>query len=177
MFWRKTNQHLRFFREKISQFRRESVWKRFLGEQILQKKGNSNHSLSLGEKASNFSLKVPSKAVRTAFYVSKGWILGKKLEVYSSLIFSDTAQIFLDFMRKVFCRIINYAFYSPKGSFWEKFLFEICASHSRISSYNRWEPVAQNCLVGLWIQSVQIILFLKKKSCWKIYQFFLDCEQ
>ena len=41
----------------------------------------------------------------------------KKMEVYSSLIFSDTAQTFLDFMWRVFRRNINYAFYAPKGSF------------------------------------------------------------
>ena len=105
---------------------------------ISAKKGISNHLLSLGEKVSNFSPKVLIRAVRTAFNVSKGWILGKKLEVYSSLIFSDTAQYFWDFMPRVFCRIINYSFYSTKGSFWEKFLFEICASHSRISSGNWW---------------------------------------
>ena len=84
------------------------------------------------------------------------------MEVYSSLIFSDTAQIFLDFMRRVFCRITNYAFYSPKGSFWEKFLFELCASQSRISIDNRWGPVAKNFSVGLWIQNFQIIPFQKK---------------
>ena len=94
------------------------------------------------------------------------------MEVCSSLIFSDTAQIFLDFLRRVFCRIINYAFYSPKGSFWEKFLFELCASQSRISSDNRWGPAAQNCLVGLWIESVQIILFLKKNLVGKFINFF-----
>ena len=52
-------------------------------------------------------------------------------------------------MRRVFARIINYAFYSPKGSFWEKSLFEICAAHSRISSDNKWGFIAQNFSVGL----------------------------
>ena len=73
----------------------------------------------------------------------------KNLEVYSSLFFSDTAQKFLDFMRWVFCRFIKYAFYSPKGSFWEKVLFEIGASHSRISSDNRCGFIAQNFSIGL----------------------------
>ena len=63
---------------------------------------------------------------------------------------------------KFFCRITNYAFYSPKGSFWEKFLFELCASQSRISIDNRWGPVAKNFSVGLWIQNFQIIPFQKK---------------
>ena len=71
------------------------------------------------------------------------------MELYSSLISSDTAQNFLDFMRRVFARIINHAFYSPKGSFWEKSLFEICAAHSRISSDNKWGFIAQNFSVGL----------------------------
>ena len=73
----------------------------------------------------------------------------KLLEVYSSLIFSDTEQKLSDFMRTVLCRIINYAFYAPKGSFWENFLFEIYASHSRISNENRCQFIAQNFSVGL----------------------------
>ena len=93
--------------------------------------------------------KVPSRAVITAIYVSKGWFLGKKLEVYSSLFFSNTVQNFLAFMRRIFCRIINYAFYSPKGSFWEKLVFEVWASHSRISSVNKCPFIAQNFSVGL----------------------------
>ena len=59
------------------------------------KKGKSNHLLTLGEKVSNFSPKVPSRAVRTAFYVSKGWILGKK---FGSIQFSD----FLGHREKLF---------------------------------------------------------------------------
>ena len=43
------------------------------------KKGKSNHLLTLGEKISNFSHKFPSRALKTAFNVSRGWILGKKL--------------------------------------------------------------------------------------------------
>ena len=128
----------------------------------------------MGEKVSKFSPKVPNRAVRTAFYVTRGWILWKKfLEVYSSLIFSDTEQIFSDFMRRVLCRIINYAFYAPKGSFWEIFLVKICAPHSRISSDHRCRFIAQNFLVGLSNlnpKSVQMILF-QKKTCWNIYQF------
>ena len=106
------------------------VWRRNFWGNKFCKKGNSNHFLTLGKKVSNFSPKIARRAVITALYVSKGQILWKKnLEVYSSLFFSDTAQNFLDFMRRVFCRFIKYAFYSPKGSFWEKFLFEICAWH------------------------------------------------
>ena len=137
------------------------------------KKINSNHLLTLGEKDSNFSLKVPSRAVRTAFYVSKGWILGKKtLEVYSSLIFSDTAQNFLVFMRRVFCRTIIYAFYSPKGSFWEKLLFEICASHLRISSDSRCGFIAQNFSLELSnLNSKCPDHSFSEKTCWNNYQF------
>ena len=71
------------------------------------------------------------------------------LEVYSSPIFSATAQTFLDITRRVLCRIINYAFYSTKGSFWEIFLVEICAPRSRISSDHRCRFTAQNFSVGL----------------------------
>ena len=71
------------------------------------------------------------------------------LKIYSSPIFSDTVQKFLDITRRVFCRIINYAFYSTKGSFWEIFLVEICAPHSRISSDHRCRFIAQNFSVGL----------------------------
>ena len=150
MFWRKINQQFRIFRGKFSEFQRESVQKNFLREQILHKRGNSNHFLNLGQKVSNFSPEVPSRAFRKAFYVTRGCSLGKKLlEVYSSLIFSDTEQKLSDFMRTVFCRIIKYAFYAPKGSFWENFLFEICAPHSRISSYKRCRFIAQNVLVRL----------------------------
>ena len=82
--------------------------------------------------------------------MTRGWSRWKKfLEVYSSLIFSDTEQMFLDFMLRVLCRIINYAFYAPKGSFWEIFLVEICAPHSRISSDSRCRFIAQNFSVGL----------------------------
>ena len=63
----------------------------FWGNKICKKKGNSNPSLYLGEKASNFSPKVPSKAVRMAFYVSKGWIPGKKRK-YTVLWFSRTPR-------------------------------------------------------------------------------------
>ena len=52
-------------------------------------------------------------------------------------------------MRRVFCRIVSNAFYSHKGIFWAKFLFEICASHSRIWSDNRCGFIAQNFSVGL----------------------------
>ena len=41
-----------------------------------------NRFLKMAEKVSNFSPKVPRRAIRTAFYVTRGWILGKKyLEV------------------------------------------------------------------------------------------------
>ena len=151
------------------------------GTNFAKKKGNSNHFLTLGEKVSNFSPKVPSSAVKTAFNVSKGWILGKKtLEVYSSLIFSDTAQNFLDFMRRVFCRIVNYAFYSPKGSFWEKFLFENCASHWRISSDNKCGFLAQNFSVGLSNLNPKCPdhPFSEKNLLeYLSFSLFLDCEQ
>ena len=155
--------------------------KKFWGNKFWKKKGNSNHFLTLGEKVSNFSPKVPSRAIRTAFYVSKDWILGKNfLEVYSSLIFSDTAQNFLDFMRKFFCRIINYAIHWPKWSFWEKFPFELCTSHSRISSDNRCGFIAQNFLVGLSNLNPNCpdhIFSEKNLLQYLSISLFLDCEQ
>ena len=125
------------------------------------KKGNSNPSLYLGEKASNFSPKVPSKAVRTAFYVSKGWILGKKRK-YTVLWFSRTPRKFFWLYAKSFLQDYQLCIILTQGEFCEKFLFELCASQSRISSDNRWGAVAQKFSVGLWIQNVQIILFQKK---------------
>ena len=145
----------------------------FWGNKFCKKKGNSNHLLTLGEKVSNFSPKVPSRAVSTAFYVSKGWILGKKfLEVYSSLIFSDTAQNFLDFMIKVFCRIINYAFYSPKWSFGRNFCLK------SVLHLHGFQAIigAGFCtkVFGRVVQSeskVSRSSFFRKKTCWNFSQF------
>ena len=53
---------------------------------------NSNHFLTLGKKVSNFSPKIPSRALITAFYVSKGRILGKKVWKYTVLCFSRTPR-------------------------------------------------------------------------------------
>ena len=147
-FWRKRIQHLRFFREETKNFGRKVSRRKFWGNKFCKKKYFESFN-DFGRESFKLFPKFPSRAVRTAFFVSKGWILGKKLELYSSLISSDTAQNILDFMRRVFGRIINYAFYSPTGSFWEKFLFEIYASHSRISSDNRRGFFAQNFPVGL----------------------------
>ena len=85
------------------------------------KKGNSNHSLSLGEKASNFSSKVPSKAVRTAFYVSKGWISGTKWK-YTVLWFSRTpCKSFWTLCEEFFAGLSIMHFTSPKGVFGRNF--------------------------------------------------------
>ena len=73
MFWRKGIQHFRIFTEKIAELRRESVQKKFLRERILNKKDNSNLFMNLREKDSNSYPKVLSRAVRTAFYVSRSW--------------------------------------------------------------------------------------------------------
>ena len=59
--------------------------RKFLREHFLQKRYFES-IIVLGEKVSNFSPKVPIRAVRTAFYVSKGWILGKTT---GSIQFSD----------------------------------------------------------------------------------------
>ena len=108
-FWRKWIQHYQIFRKKISEFRWKFVGicssnlpskcpKEISGEQSLHKKVNSNHFLLLAEKVSNFSSKVPSSAVKTAFNVSGGWNPGKKmfLEVQNSPIFPDFEKKFSD---------------------------------------------------------------------------------
>ena len=129
-FWRKWIQHLRIFREKISEFRRESVYKQFLREQILQK-GVFESFFDRGRESFKLSQKFAAELSWRQPTYPKDEFLEKNLEVYSSLFFSDTAQNFLDFMRRAFCWIINCAFYSPKGSFWEKFVFEIFTDSKR----------------------------------------------
>ena len=149
MFWRKWIQHLRIFREKTQTFRGKVSGRNFWGNKFC-KKGISNPFLGLGAKVSNSSLKVPSRTVITAFYVSNEWILGKKFRKYTVLCFSRTPRKpFWTLCDDFFCRINNYAFYSPTGSFWEKFVFQICASHSRISSDTSCGFFAQNFSVGL----------------------------
>ena len=140
---------------------------------ISAKKGISNHLLSLGEKVSNFSPKVLIRAVRTAFYVSKGWILGKNLEVYSSLIFSDTAQNFWDLMPRAFAGLSIIHFTRPKGVFGRNFCLK---SALHIHGY-------QAVIGGLFckkffgrvVQSeskVSRSSYFRKKNCWNIYHFF-----
>ena len=101
------------------------------------KKGNSNHFLTLGEKVSKFSPKVPSSAVKTAFNVSGWWNPGKKmfLEVQNSPIFSDFQTNFSDCKRWVSSRMSIYAFRLPKRRFWKGLLFGIWASQSRTSGH------------------------------------------
>ena len=72
----------------------------------------------------------------------------KNLEVYSSLIFSDTAKLF-GLYAKSFSQDYQLCFLLAQMEFWEKFLFEICASHTRISNDNRCGFIAQNFSVGL----------------------------
>ena len=83
-------------------------------------KSNSNHFLTLGEKVSNFSPKVPSRAVRTAFYVYRGWILRNKFWKYTILWFSRTlSKSFRTSCDEFFAGLSAYAFYAPRGSFCE----------------------------------------------------------
>ena len=75
-------------------------------------------------------------------------------------------------MRRVFCRTIIYAFYTPKGSFWEKLLFEICASHLRISSDSRCGFIAQNFSLELSNLNPKCPDHpFSEKTCWNNYQF------
>ena len=140
---------------------------------ISAKKGISNHLLSLGEKVSNFSPKVLIRAVRTAFYVSKGWILGKNLEVYSSLIFSDTAQNFWDLMPRAFAGLSIIHFTRPKGVFGRNFCLK---SALHIHGYQAiigrlfWKK-----FFGRVVQSeskVSRSSSFRKKNCWNFYHFF-----
>ena len=86
------------------------------------KKGNSNHLLTLGEKASNFSPKVPSGAVRTALYVSKGRILGKKFWKYTVLWSSRTPRkTFWTLCEKFFAGLPVMHFTRPNGVFGRNF--------------------------------------------------------
>ena len=57
-----------------------SVQRKILRKQNLHKRVNHNHFLTLGHKVWNLYLKPPSRAVRTAFYVSRGWFPGFFLE-------------------------------------------------------------------------------------------------
>ena len=82
------------------------------------KKSNSNHFLTLGEEVSNFSPKTPSRAVITAFYVSKGWILGKKNCKYTVLSFSRTPRKpFWTLCDDFFAGLTNMHFTRPKWVF------------------------------------------------------------
>ena len=95
----------------------------------LCKKGNSNLFLTLGEKVSNFSPKFPSRAVSTAFYVSKGWILGKKT---GSIQFSDflghRAKLFEIYAKSFFAGLSIMHFTRPK-----KFLGKISVWNLRFT--------------------------------------------
>ena len=86
------------------------------------KKSNSNHLLSLGEKVSNFSPNVPSRALRTAFYVSKGWILGKKNWHYTVLWFPRTPRkTFWTLCEEFLAGLSIMYFTRPKGVFGRNF--------------------------------------------------------
>ena len=103
----------------------------------------------------------------------------KKLEVYSSLIFSDTAQNFFDFMPRVFCRIINYAFYSPKEVFGRNFClkstFHVHGFQAILSAgllHKILDRIVQS------ESKVSRSSYFRKKNlleCLSI-SFFLDCE-
>ena len=121
MFCREWIQHLRIFREKSQTFGGKVSRRKFWGNKFC-KKGNSNHLLTLGEKVSKFSPKVPSRAVRTAFYVSKGWILGKKIWKYTVLWFSRTPRkIFWTLCEEFFAGLSIMHSTRPKGVFGRNF--------------------------------------------------------
>ena len=101
-------------------------------------------------KLQTFHQKFPEELSERHFTYPKDEFYEKKIWKYIVLWLSRTPRkTFLDFIRRVFRRIVIDAFYSPKGSFREKFLFEICASHWRISSDNRCGFIAQNFSIGL----------------------------
>ena len=149
MCWRKRIQHLRIFGGKISEFRRESVWKKFLRLYILQKNVIRIIYWLWERKFQTFS-KSSQQSCQNGILRIQRLSSGKKFsEVYSSLIFSDTAQNFWTLCDEFFAGLSIMHFTHPKGVFWEKFLFEICAWHSRISSDNRCGFMAENFSVEL----------------------------
>ena len=151
MFWRKRLQHFRIFREKIAEFPRESVQKKVLREQILHKKGNSNLFLNLREKDSNSYPKIFSRAVRTAFYVSRGWNPGKKF--FGSINFFDVPGLRADVLGLLANSfMLEYQlcnFCSEREVLGETYAWNLGASDSRNSSVKRCGFVLENLSVGL----------------------------
>ena len=95
-------------------------------ETNLHRRVNSNHFLFLGEKVSNFYPNSPSRAIRTAFYVTRGWILGKKLlEVYSSLILSAPSKCFRTSCEEFPAGLSFMHFTRPKGVLEEIFVWNL----------------------------------------------------
>ena len=104
-----------FSGKKSQNFGGKVSWRNFWGNKFC-KKCNSNIYWFWERKFQTF-LKSSQQSCQHGILRLRRMNSRKKMEVNSSLIFSDTAQTFLDFMRRVFRRIINYAFYAPKGSF------------------------------------------------------------
>ena len=117
------------FREKIVRISVRNCWpdyqtfllivqKKSLRKQNLHKRVISNHFLTLGEKVSNFYPKSPSRAVRTAIYVSRGWIPGFFFSKYRLLQFSTTSsKIFWTVCDKFLAAFSFMHFAYPKGGF------------------------------------------------------------
>ena len=141
----KKNQHFRISRKKILRNSVRNCWhdyqtflliaqKKILRKQHLHKRVLSNHFLTLGEKVSNFHPKSPSRAVRTAFYVSRGWIPGIFFWKYRILQFSTTSSTSFRTVRDKFLAVFSFMHYAyPKGGFWKGLLFGIWAAESRTS--------------------------------------------
>ena len=100
------------------------------------KKGKSNHLLTLGEKVSNFSPKVPSRAVRTDFYVSKGWILGKKFgSIQFSHFLAHREKIFGLYAKKFFAGLSIMHSTRPEGVLGENSVWNLRFSITDFKPY------------------------------------------
>ena len=127
-----------------------SVLKKFLREQFLHKKVNSNHFLLLAEKVSNFSSKVPSSAVKTAFNVSGGWNPGKKcFWKYGILQFSPTSRrTFRTVSDKFLAGFWFGHFAYPKGGFGRDSYLECRLYNNGLQAIKLWVYFRKS-LVGL----------------------------
>ena len=108
-----------FSGEKFQNFGGKVSGRYFWGNKFCKKKGSSNHLLTLGEKVSNFSSKVPSSAVKTAFNVSGGWNQERNcFWKYRILQFSPTSRrTFRTVSDKFLAGYTFMHFAYPKGGF------------------------------------------------------------
>ena len=129
----------------------------------------------MGEKVSNFSPKVPRRAVRTAFYVTRGWILWKKkFWKYTVLWFSPTpSKCFQTSCAEFSAGLPIMHFTRPKwvfGKFFRlKSALHIHGFQAVIGAVLLHKTFRLGC--PIWIQKCPDDPISEKKTCWNIYQF------